>query len=185
MTGAPADLTGRTIAFLATRGVEEVELTGPWKAVTEAGATAVLLSSEDGPVTALHGDWDRGADFPVDGPIAGADASAFDALVLPGGTLNADALRIDADAVRLVQHAAQAGTPIAAICHAPWLLIEAGLVDGRRLTSYSSLRTDLENAGAQWVDEQVVTDGGITTSRTPEDIEAFSAEVVARVAAAS
>lgn len=179
-----ADLTGRTIAFLASRGVEEAELAKPWEAVTQAGAKAVLLSPEDSSVPSLVGDWDRGREFPVDGPIAGADPAAYDALVLPGGTLNADALRIDADAVGFVQAFGATGKPIAAICHASWLLLEAGLVAGRRLTSYSSLHSDLANAGADWVDEEVVTDGILTTSRTPDDLTAFSAELVSRVASA-
>lgn len=176
-----ADLSGRTVAFLADRGVEEAELAQPWEAVTAAGARAVLYSAEEGTVVSMVGDWDRGREFPVDGPISAADADAIDALVLPGGTLNADAMRIDADAVRLVQQVAAAGTPIAAICHAPWILIEAGVVDGRRMTSYTSVRTDLENAGATWVDEQVVTDGSIITSRNPGDLDAFSAELISRL----
>ncbi|MBK0330953.1 type 1 glutamine amidotransferase [Brachybacterium sp. MASK1Z-5] len=176
------DLTGRTVALIANRGVEEPELAKPLAALQEAGAKTVLLSAEDGTVVALNGDWDRGKEFPVDGPIKGANADDFDALVLPGGTLNADSLRIDEDAVGLVKACATAGKPIAAICHAPWILIEAGLVDGLRMTSFTSVATDLRNAGADWVDEQVVTDRGITTSRNPGDLDAFNAEVIARLA---
>ncbi|UEJ84351.1 type 1 glutamine amidotransferase [Brachybacterium halotolerans subsp. kimchii] len=176
------DLTGRTIALIANRGVEEPELAKPLAAFQEAGAKTVLLSAEDATVVALNGDWDRGKEFPVDGPIKGASADDFDALVLPGGTLNADSLRIDEDAVGLVKAFAAAGKPIAAICHAPWILIEAGLVDGLRMTSFASVATDLRNAGADWVDEQVVTDRGITTSRNPGDLDAFNAEVIARLA---
>jgi protease I len=175
------DLTGRTVALIANRGVEEPELAQPLAALQEAGAKTVLLSAENGAVVALNGDWDRGKEFPVDGPIAGASADDFDALVLPGGTLNADSLRIDEDAVGLVKAFAAAGKPIAAICHAPWILIEAGLVDGLRMTSFTSVATDLRNAGADWVDEQVVTDRGITTSRNPGDLDAFNAEVIARL----
>lgn len=185
VTPLTPDLTGRSVAFLATRGVEEAELAQPWEAVTAAGATATLLSSEEKIVTALVGDWDRGRDFPVDAPISGADVADFDALVIPGGTLNADALRIDADAVALAKAFAEAGKPIASICHGPWVLLEAGLVDGLRMTSYTALETDLKNAGASWVDEQVVTDRGITTSRNPGDLEAFDAELVSRLANAS
>lgn len=176
-----ADLTGRTIAIIATRGVEEAELAEPRKAALEAGATVRLLSSEEEVVTALVGDWDRGEDFPVDGPISGASAEDYDALVIPGGTLNADALRIDADAVRLTQEFHRAGKPVLSICHGPWVLLEAGLVEGTRMTSYGSLRSDLTNAGAEWVDEELVTDNGITTSRNPDDLEAFCAELVSRV----
>lgn len=176
------DLTGRTVAFIAVNGVEEAELARPWQAVTEAGGTARLLSAQEGTITALVGDWDRGRDFAVDGPIAGASAEDYDALVIPGGTLNADTLRIDADAIRLVQQMAAAGRPVLSICHGPWLLLEAGLVDGLRMTSYTSVRTDLENAGADWVDEELVTDRGITTSRNPGDLDAFEAELLARVA---
>jgi protease I len=176
------DLTGRTVALIANRGVEEAELAQPLTALQEAGAKTVLLSAEDSTVVALNGDWDRGKEFEVDAPIAGASADDFDALVLPGGTLNADSLRIDADAVGLVKAFAAAGKPIAAICHAPWILIEAGLVDGLRLTSFTALTTDLRNAGADWVDEQVVTDRGITTSRNPGDLDAFNTEIIARLA---
>ncbi|PWH06311.1 peptidase C56 [Brachybacterium endophyticum] len=177
-----ADLSGRTIALIANRGVEEPELAEPLRALREAGATTVLLSAEESSVVALKGDWDRGQEFPVDAPIAGAKAEDYDALVLPGGTLNADSLRIDSDAVDLVKAFAAAEKPIAAICHAPWLLIEAGLVDGLRMTSFTALVTDLKNAGADWVDEQVVTDRGITTSRNPGDLEAFNEEIISRLA---
>lgn len=173
-----ADLTGRTIAFLANRGVEEPELAEPLKALQDAGAKTVLLSAEEGTVVALQGDWDRGQEFPVDAPIEGAKAEDFDGLVIPGGTLNADSLRVDADAVALTKAFAAAGKPIASICHGPWVLIEAGLVDGLEMTSYTALETDLKNAGAKWKDAEVVTDRGITTSRNPDDLEAFNARLL-------
>ncbi|MFI7480859.1 type 1 glutamine amidotransferase domain-containing protein [Kocuria sp. M1R5S2] len=178
-----ADITGKKIAFIATNGVEEPELAGPWKAVQDAGGTPVLLSSERGAITALQGDWDRGGSYEVDGTLADASAEDFDALVLPGGTLNADTLRVEQDALRLVREFDAAGKPIAAICHAPWILLEAGLARGRRLTSYHSLATDLKNAGAQWVDEEVVVDGRLVTSRSPRDLGAFNREALAMFAA--
>lgn len=172
-----ADLTGRTIAFLASRGVEEAELAKPWEAVTQAGAKAVLLSPEDSSVPSLVGDWDRGREFPVDGPIAGADPAAYDALVLPGGTLNADAARLDEGIRSIVADQAEAGRAVAAICHAPWILVDAGVAEGKTLTGYDSVRIDLANAGASVVDEEVkvCTAGGWTliTSRTPADLDAF------------
>ncbi|MCS6711530.1 type 1 glutamine amidotransferase [Brachybacterium sp. EF45031] len=177
-----SDLSNRSVLFLARNGVEEPELKKPLEALKSSGARVTLLSPQTEPVVALRGDWDRGEEFPVDGPLSGASADDYDALVLPGGTLNADALRADDDAVRLVKEFAAAGKPIAAICHAPWVLIEAGLTDGLRMTSYSSLRSDLVNAGADWVDEEVVTDKGITTSRTPDDLEAFIGEIRSRLA---
>ena len=172
------DITGKRIAFIATNGVEEPELTGPWKAVQEAGGTPVLLSPETGTITAMQGDWEHAGSYEVDAVLADAQAEDYDGLVLPGGTLNADSIRLDQDAVRLVGEFDAAGKPIAAICHAPWTLIEAGLVQGRRMTSYTSLATDLRNAGAQWVDEEVVVDGGLVTSRDPRDLEAFNREAL-------
>ena len=177
-----ADITGKKIAFIATNGVEEPELAEPWQAVQEAGGTPVLLSAEPGSITALQGDWDRGGSYAVDATLADATADDFDALVLPGGTLNADSMRVDQDALRLVREFDAAGKPIAAICHAPWILLEAGLARGKRLTSYSSLATDLKNAGAEWVDEEVVVDGRLVTSRNPGDLEAFNREALAMFA---
>jgi protease I len=176
------DITGKKVAFVATNGVEEPELAEPWKAVQEAGGTPVLLSSEKGSITALRGDWDRGGSFEVDGTLADAKAADFDALVLPGGTLNADNMRVEDDALRLVKEFDAAGKPIAAICHAPWILLEAGLAKGRRLTSYHSLATDLKNAGADWSDEEVVVDGRLVTSRNPGDLEAFNREMLRMIA---
>ncbi|ALU38436.1 peptidase C56 [Kocuria flava] len=176
------DITGKKIAFVAVNGVEEPELTEPWKAVQEAGGTPVLLSREKGSITAMQGDWDRAGSYEVDGTLAEARAEDFDGLVLPGGTLNADNVRADQDALRLVKEFDAAGKPIAAICHAPWILIEAGLARGKRLTSYSSLATDLRNAGADWVDEEVVVDGRLVTSRNPGDLEAFNREALEQFA---
>ena len=176
------DLTGKTIAFLvASEGIEQVELTAPWRAVQEAGGTPQLISPEAGQVQAYE-HLDKGDTFPVDVTVADADPAAYAGLVLPGGVANPDALRADAGAVAFVKAFFDAGTPVAAICHAPWTLVEADVVRGRRLTSWPSLQTDLRNAGAQWVDEQVVVDtsGGATliTSRSPDDLDAFNSALV-------
>ncbi|MBE1539298.1 MULTISPECIES: type 1 glutamine amidotransferase domain-containing protein [Micrococcus] len=173
-----APLTGKTVAFLATDGVEQVELTSPWEAVIAAGATPVLVSPKSGTITAMKSDWEHGESFEVNTTVKDAKAEDFHGLVMPGGTLNADALRIDTDAQAFVRAFFEQHKPVAAICHAPWTLIEAGVVDGRRLTSYASLESDLKNAGAQWVDEEVVVDNGLTTSRTPDDLDAFNAKLV-------
>ena len=177
------DLAGKRIAFLVTDGVEQVELTRPWEAITQAGGTPVLVSPKELTVTAMEHDWDRGDSFDVDERLGAADPASFDGLVLPGGTLNADALRIDEDARAFVTAVADAGTPIAAICHAPWLLIETGLVKGRHMTGYVALATDLKNAGADYVDEEVVVDSGLTTSRNPGDLDAFCETIVKQFAA--
>ena len=173
-----APLTGKTVAFLATNGVEQVELTSPWEAVIAAGATPVLVSPKSGTITAMQSDWDHGESFEVNTTVKDAKAEDFDGLVMPGGTLNADAMRVNKDAQAFVRAFFEQHKPVAAICHAPWTLIEAGVVEGRRLTSYPSLKTDLKNAGAQWVDEEVVVDNGLTTSRSPDDLDAFNAKLV-------
>ena len=177
-----ADLTGKTVAFLvAAEGIEQVELTSTWQAVIEAGGTPQLLSPEAGEVQAYE-HLDRGRTFPVDRTVAEADVSAYDGLVLPGGVVNPDALRTDAGAVALVKAFIDAGKPVAAVCHAPWTLVEADVVRGRRMTSWPSLQTDLRNAGADWVDEQVVVDvsgaGPLITSRSPDDLPAFNDALV-------
>jgi protease I len=182
-----ARLTGRTVAFLTSEhGVEEPELTTPWKAVADEGGTPVLISAKPGTVSAVNNDLDPGGDYPVDRTTDQVSADDFDALVIPGGTVNADTLRVDEGAQGLVKAFVGAGKPVAAICHGPWTLIEAGVVDGVRLTSYPSLATDLRNAGADWVDEEVVVSqtGGSTliTSRNPDDLPAFCAAVVDAVA---
>ncbi|MBW0100865.1 type 1 glutamine amidotransferase domain-containing protein [Pseudonocardia sp. KRD291] len=177
-----AELAGRTIVFLtAAEGTEQVELTEPWAAVTAAGATPVLVSEHHGSVQAFH-HLDRADTFTVDKVIGEVQPEDYDALVLPGGVANPDFLRTVPNAVRLVGEFMALGKPVAAICHAPWLLIEADVLDGRRVTSYPSLATDLRNAGAVWVDEEVVIDHGLITSRRPEDLPAFCSALVTQFA---
>jgi len=169
-----SDLSGKTIAFLvATEGVEQVELTEPWAAVEQAGGTPKLLSVESGKVQAFH-HLDKADTFAVDSVVADADPASYDGLVLPGGVANPDALRTDEDAVAFVRDFVEAGRPVAAICHAPWTLAEADVVRGKQMTSWPSLQTDLRNAGADWVDEEVVVDGKLVTSRKPDDLPAFN-----------
>ncbi|GAA0793922.1 type 1 glutamine amidotransferase domain-containing protein [Spirilliplanes yamanashiensis] len=177
-----ASIKGKTIAFLATDGVEEVEYTEPRKAVEAAGGTAELISLETGKIQAVN-HMDKAGTYPVDRAVKDADAGAYDALVLPGGVANPDFLRADPDAVQFVRDFFTAGKPVAAICHGPWTLIEAGVVEGRTLTSWPSLRTDLANAGATWVDEEVYVDNGLVTSRKPDDLPAFCAQLIEQVAA--
>lgn len=175
----PSDLSGKRVAFLAApHGTEQVELTEPWQAVAAAGGTPRLLSTAPGTIRAVRHS-DPGDAFEVDTVVASADPGDYAALVLPGGVANPDALRLDAAAVGFVADFVDTGKPVAAICHAPWTLIEAKAVDGRRMTSYPSLATDLRNAGAEWVDEEVVVDGNLITSRRPRDLTAFSHALVA------
>jgi protease I len=170
-------LKKRKIAILVTDGFEEVELTKPRKALDDAGAETVIVSPKDEYVRSwAFTDW--GSSFPVEVPLDGAKAQDFDALQLPGGVLNPDALRIIPKAVEFVKAFLDAGKPVAAICHGPWTLIEAGAVKGRRMTSWPSLRTDLRNAGANWVDQEAVLDGGLLTSRKPDDLPAFNREML-------
>jgi protease I len=172
------ELKGKTIAFLvATEGVEQIELTEPWTAVEDAGGTPKLLSVEPGKVQAFH-HLDKGDTFAVDAVVADADPSSYDGLVLPGGVANPDALRTNEDAVAFVREFVESGRPVAAICHAPWTLAEADVLRGRRMTSWPSLRTDLRNAGADWVDEEVVVDRNLVTSRKPDDLPAFDEALV-------
>ena len=167
------DLSGRTVAFLvATEGTEQVELTEPWQAVEKSGGTPRLLSTDPGRVQAFE-HLDKADTFAVDELVAEADVDAYDALVLPGGVANPDALRLDDEAVQFVKRFVQSGKPVAAICHAPWVLVEADVVRYKRVTSWPSVQTDLRNAGAEWVDEEVVVDGNLITSRKPDDLPAF------------
>ena len=169
-----ADINGKTIAFLvAAEGIERVELTEPWAAVVEAGGSPVLLSPEKGEVQTFD-HLDKAETLPVDKAVKDADLADYDALVLPGGVANPDALRLDGDAVGFIRDFVGTGKPVAAICHAPWTLVEAGVLQGRTLTSWPSLRTDITNAGGTWVDQQVVKDGNLITSRNPDDIPAFT-----------
>jgi protease I len=175
-------LQGKKIAFLmANEGVEQVELTEPLDAVVEAGAETVLIAPESGEIQAFN-HLDKGDTFEAERAVADVSAEEFDALVLPGGVANPDQLRTRPEAVELVRSFFDAGKPVAAICHAPWTLVEAGVVDGRTLTSWPSLQTDLRNAGAEWVDEEVHVDQGLVTSRKPDDLEAFCAKVVEEIA---
>lgn len=176
-------LEGRRVAFLAGRGVEQIELTDPMKAVRAAGGEPVIVSYSDGSFVAMNGDWEHADSFVVDVAVAEADVAEFDGLVLPGGTLNADSARIDEDVRRFVAAFHATGRPIAAICHAPWILIDAGLASGVKLTSYESCKSDLVNAGADWVDEPLVVDGNIITSRNPGDLGQFCPAIVEAVAA--
>jgi protease I len=173
-----ADLSGKNVAFLvAKEGIERVELTHPWDAVAAAGGTPVLLSPESGKVQTFD-HLDKADTFPVDRQVSDVSVEEFDALVLPGGVANPDALRLDAGAVGLVRDFVASGKPVAAICHAPWTLVEAGVVSGRTLTSWPSLRTDITNAGGSWVDRELVQDGNLITSRNPDDLPAFSSALV-------
>ena len=170
------DLTGKKVAFLATDGFEDSELTSPWEAITSAGATAVMVAPESGEIEGKNGHRQS-----VDMPAAEAKADDFDALVLPGGVVNADHLRMDEPSVAFARNFFVQHKPVGAICHAAWTLIEGGVVGGRILTSYPSLKTDLRNAGAQWVDEEVVVDNGLVSSRTPDDLPAFNAKVIEEI----
>ena len=173
----PEDLTGKKIAFLATNGVEQIELTEPRKAVEGAGAEVHLISLEEGEFQGLN-HLDKGDTFTADKAVADVSASDYDGLVLPGGVANPDFLRADEDAVRFVREFVEAGKPVGAICHAPWTLVEADVVRGKTLTSFPSLQTDIRNAGGEWVDEEVHVDEGLVTSRRPDDLPAFCAKIV-------
>ena len=171
--------------MLAVDGVEQVELVQPMKALIDEGATVSLISLASGEIQAMNNDVEPGDKFSVDSAVSSADPGAFDGLLLPGGTTNPDKLRMDRQAVDFVRHFVDAQKPIAAICHGPWTLLEAGGVKGKRVTSWPSLQTDLRNAGAEWVDETCVADGSLVTSRNPKDLPAFCAKIVELFGAAS
>ncbi|MBO0875427.1 MAG: type 1 glutamine amidotransferase [Pseudonocardia sp.] len=177
-------LENRRVAFLvAPEGAEQVELTEPWRAVEEAGGQPELVSTGDGEIQAFN-HLDRAQKFPVDRVVAEVSSDDYDALVLPGGVANPDFLRTQADAVGFTRGFFEQGKPVAVICHGPWTLIETGMLAGRRLTSWPSLRADLRNAGADWVDEEVVVDRGMVSSRKPDDLPAFCASLVDAFSAA-
>lgn len=178
------ELHGSTVAILAADGVERVELEQPRDALIAAGAQTTVLSIHDGEIRAFENDLDAAGTFPVDGLVADASVADYDALLLPGGTVNPDHLRVDTDAVSFVRDFVASGKPVASICHGPWTLLEAGVVEGRTLTSYPSIRTDLRNAGAQVVDQEVAVDGNLITSRSPDDLPAFSDALMAELGAA-
>jgi protease I len=171
-------LNGKKIAIIATDGVEQVELVEPRKAVEAAGAQTELLSIKSEDIQAMNSDINPADKFSVSKLVADANPADYDGLILPGGTVNADKLRADRDVVGFVQDYFKAGKPVGVICHGPWTLVEADLVRGRTLTSYPSLKTDIRNAGGEWVDEEVVVDQGLVTSRNPGDLPAFTDKIV-------
>ena len=177
------DLNGKRVAFLATDMVEQVELTEPWKAVEQAGATPELVSLEEGEILGFN-HYDKADTFAVDRTVAEASVDDYDGLVLPGGVGNPDTLRMDEDAVAFVRGFVEGGKPVAVICHGPWTLVEADVVRGRTLTSFPSVRTDIRNAGGNWIDEEVVLDDGLISSRKPDDLPAFCRTLVEEFARA-
>lgn len=175
-------LEGKRVAFLATDGVERVELESPRQAVLDAGAEVTLLTIDEPSIEKRDHDKDPAGTEQADGLVGDFSSDDFDALVLPGGVGNPDKLRVDADAVAFTRAFFAQGKPVAAICHGPWLLVEADVLHGRTVTSYPSIRTDLVNAGANWIDQEVVVDEGLITSRNPGDLDAFNAKVVEEIA---
>ncbi len=171
-------LEGKKVAFLAADGVEKVEFETPRAQLTENGAQVLLLSLKTGDIQARNHDLEPAGTIRVDQAVSDASVDEFDALVLPGGTVNPDKLRLDDSAVAFVRDFVNSGKPVAAVCHGPWTLVEAGVVAGRTMTSYPSIRTDLKNAGAEVVDEEVVVDGNLITSRSPDDLPAFGAKLI-------
>ena len=173
-------LNGKRVAFLATHGVEQIELTEPWKAVEQEGGEPELISLEEGEIQGFE-HLDKGETFEVGRTVADANESDYDGLVLPGGVANPDLLRTSEDAVKFTRAFFEAGKPVAAICHGPWTLVEADVVRDRTLTSWPSLKTDIENAGGNWVDEEVHVDSGFVTSRKPDDLQAFCDKLVEEI----
>jgi protease I len=171
------ELQGMRIAFIATDGVEQIELTEPWKAVEQAGGEPHLLSIKQGEIQGMN-HMDKGDTFSVDKLVSEADPTDYDGLVLPGGVANPDFLRMNEDAVRWIRNLFEQGKPVGVICHGPWTLVEADLVRGRTLTSWPSLRTDITNAGGTWVDKECIVDRGLVTSRKPDDLPAFCSKIV-------
>ncbi|HEY7148177.1 MAG TPA: type 1 glutamine amidotransferase domain-containing protein [Gaiellaceae bacterium] len=172
-----ADLNGKKVAFLATDMVEQVELTKPWEAVEQAGGSPELISLEEGEIQGFD-HYDKADTFQVDHAVGDVSVDDYDALVIPGGVGNPDTMRDDEGAVRFVREFAESGKPMAVICHGPWMLVEADVVRGKKLTSFSSIKTDVKNAGGHWVDEEVVVDGSLVTSRQPDDIPAFNEKLL-------
>jgi protease I len=172
-----ADLDGKKVAFLATDMVEQVELTEPWKTVEEAGGRPELVSLDPGEIQGFN-HYDKADKFSVDRTVGEVSVDDYDALVIPGGVGNPDTMRGNEDAVRFVREFVESGKPTAVICHGPWMLVEADVARGRRLTSFWSIKTDVRNAGGNWVDEEVVVDGNIVTSRYPDDLPAFNRELL-------
>jgi protease I len=173
-----SELSGKRVAFMvAQEGVEEVELTQPWKAVKAAGGTAELIAPEEGEVQAFN-HLDKASKFPVDRSLDEVRPSEYDAVVLPGGVANPDELRLDGRAVRFLQEFFSEEKPVGVICHGPWTLVEGDLVRDRTITSWPSLKTDIRNAGGNWVDEEIVVDDGLVSSRKPDDLPAFCAKIV-------
>ena len=170
-------LQGKRVAFLATDMVEQVELTEPWQAVKDEGAAVELISLEEGEIQGFN-HYDKADEFKVERTVEEARADDYDALVIPGGVGNPDTMRTDENAVQLVRDFFEQGKPVGVICHGPWMLVEAGVVRGRKVTSWPSLQTDIRNAGGNWVDEEVVVDQGLVTSRKPDDLPAFNKKII-------
>lgn len=174
------DISGKKVAILTENGFEQVELTSPKEALEAAGATVHIVSPQTEKVKA----WDKdhwGIELEVDVPLQNAKPEEYDALVVPGGVMNPDFMRLNKACVQFAQHFLEQGKPVASICHGPQLLIETGMISGRKMTSYHSIQTDLKNAGVQWVDKEVVVDNGLVTSRSPEDLEAFNRKMIEEI----